>query len=441
MTEPQENSLEISTAKVFEPLLGDAGYKGAHGGRGSGKSWFFAEMMIESHIQRKTDSVVLREVWKDLKFSASKLLGETILRLNAGLYFDVQDKVIRVKHGGIIIFHGMQDYNADSIKSLEGFDRAWFEEAQNASQRSLDLLRPTVMRKPGAQLWFSWNRYKAKDPIELLFYGKHPLPNSVVVEANLLDNPFRSKELVTEMEADRLIHDADKFSNIWMGTYLQNTDGDYYKQEMKLARASGRICKIPRLDIPVNTFWDIGNSDGCAIWFHQSVGLEDRFIGYYENNGETLAHYVRKLQDTGYIFGKHFLPHDASHERLSINNKSVRVMLEDSGLKNVVVVPRIQYLHLGIQMVKKHFPAIYFDEDACAEGIERLDNYRKKYSMRDAKFLDEPDKSNGSSEAADALRQYAQARETGLITLPYYMDEAEDEYEEKDTGRSAISGY
>jgi phage terminase large subunit len=408
--------LNIHTAPVFEPLLLPARYKGARGGRGSGKSWFFAELMIEAHLMGKTDSVCLREVQKSLQFSAHKLLAETITRLNAGAYFDVQASVIKAKNGGIIIFNGMSDHTSDSIKSLEGFDRAWFEEAQTASQKSLDLLRPTL-RVANSELWFSWNPLKEDDPIELLLCGENKPRDSIVVLANMDDNPWPSKELMDERENDRKLHDADKFANIWEGAYLKNTEGDYYKTQMAAVRAENRICRIPRLDIPVNTFWDIGNSDGCAVWLHQTVGMEDRFIGYYEAHGETLGHYVKELKSKNLLWNKHFLPHDASHKKLSDTNKSTEQMLNDLGLVNTVIIQRIDNLNLGINMTRSHFPSAYFDSVECVQGIKRIDNYRKRYSQADQRWIDEPNKTNGSSEAADALRQWAQAKESGLVTL------------------------
>jgi phage terminase large subunit len=408
--------LDIKTPRVFRPLLEPARYKGARGGRGSGKSWFFAEMMIEAHLMGKTDSVCLREVQKSLQFSAHKLLAETISRLNAGAYFDVQASVIKANNGGIIIFNGMNDQNADSIKSLEGFDRAWFEEAQTASQRSLDLLRPTL-RASNSELWFSWNPLKEDDPIELLLCGDNAPADSIVVTANIDDNPWPSKELLEERESDRKLHDPDKFANIWEGKYLKNSEGDYYKREMEAVRTEGRILRIPNLDIPVNTFWDIGNSDGCAVWFHQSVGMENRFIGYYEAHGETLAHYAKELKNRNYLFNKHFLPHDAAHKKLSDTNKSTEEMLNDLGIVNTEIVPVITDLNTGIQMMRKHFPSCYFDAIGCKDGIKRLDNYRKRYNQRDNRWIDEPNKANGSSEAADAIRQFAQAKEGGLILM------------------------
>jgi hypothetical protein len=211
--------------------------------------------------------------------------------------------------------------------------------------------------------------------------------------------------------------DPDKFAHIWEGAYLKNTEGDYYKKELAKVREQGRILRIPKLEIPVNTFWDIGNSDGCAIWFHQQVGMEDRFIGYYEAHGENLAHYAKELKDRGFLFNKHFLPHDAAHKRLSDTNNSTEEMLNDLGIVNTVIVPVITDLNTGIQMTRKHFPSAYFDVDDCKDGVKRLNNYRKRYNSTDQRWVDEPDKKNGCSEAADAFRQWAQAKEGGLITM------------------------
>lgn len=219
--------LTIDTPEVFEPLLHPARYKGAWGGRGSGKSHFFAELLIEDSIREKIDAVCLREVQKSLKFSVKKLLESKIQAMNAGAYFEVQNEQIKAVNGGVIIFQGMQDHTSDSIKSLEGFRRAWFEEAQSASQRSLDLLRPTI-RAPGSELWFSWNPNFATDPIDVLLRGKNPPPNSVIVNANYRDNPWLPQELKDELEYDRR-RDPDKFAHIWLGEYQRNSEARVFK--------------------------------------------------------------------------------------------------------------------------------------------------------------------------------------------------------------------
>lgn len=214
--------LVIDTPRVFLPLLEPARYKGVHGGRGSGKSHFFAELMVEENISRKLDNVCLRETLKSLEFSVKKLLEQKIEKLNAGDYFDIQDRRIFTKRGGVIIFEGMQNHTADSIKSLEGFDRAWFEEAQTASEKSLTMLRPTL-RSPGSELWFSWNPAKSTDPIDSLLRGPVLPKSSIVVQSNYMDNPWLTDELRDEMEHDRA-RDPDKYAHVWLGQYEQRSE-------------------------------------------------------------------------------------------------------------------------------------------------------------------------------------------------------------------------
>jgi len=203
--------------------------------------------------------------------------------------------------------------------------------------------------------------------------------------------------------------------------FEQSSEGRYFTDQMTAARKNGRILRIPIIGVPVNTFWDIGNSDGCAIWFHQTVGLEDRFIGYYEEHGADLQHYYGQLQDKGYIWNKHFFPHDADHERLSNDeNKSIKEQMEDLGMKNIEIVPRIADINQGIFLTKKHFPSAYFDEMLCADGLKRLDNYKRKFNTKFGRYLNEPEKLDGNSEGADALRQWAQAKELGMLTMSGY---------------------
>lgn len=215
------SALQIDTAEVFLPLLEQARYKGAYGGRGSAKSHFFAGLWLDESIRTKLDFVCLRETLKSLEFSVKKLLESKIAEHNAGDYFEVQDRRIFSKAGGVTIFEGMQNHTADSIKSLEGFDRAWFEEAQNASDKSLTLLRPTI-RKPGSELWFSWNPSQPTDPIEKLLRGENPPLGAIVIEANYTDNPWLPDVLRQEIEYDRE-RDPDKYAHVWLGKYQQNS--------------------------------------------------------------------------------------------------------------------------------------------------------------------------------------------------------------------------
>lgn len=195
-----------------------------------------------------------------------------------------------------------------------------------------------------------------------------------------------------------------------------SSEGCYYTIQMAQAHRQGRILRIPIAGVPVNTFWDIGNSDGCAIWFHQQVGMEDRFIGYYEAHGEDLTHYMRVLQDTGYLWNKHFLPHDAAQARLSSQNKSVQRQMEELGLRNTVIVPVTPSVSAGIQLTRQHMATCYWDEAGCKEGLQRLAGYKKKWNSTAGRWADEP-LHDANSEGADAFRQFAQAKAAGMIAL------------------------
>lgn len=246
------SKLTIETAEVFEPLLAPARYKGIHGGRGSGKSQFFGDLWLEESVSSKLDFVCLRETLKSLEFSVKKLLEGKIETYNAGAYFEVQDRRILSKHGGVTIFEGMQNHTSESIKSLEGFDRAWFEEAQNASEKSLTLLRPTI-RKHGSQLWFGWNPMRNTDPIDQLLRGEKPPPGSIVVQANYMDNPWLPDVLRVEMEYDRA-RDPEKYAHVWLGEYQRNSEARVFKN-----------WRIEEFERPAGTVYRLGADWGFAV--------------------------------------------------------------------------------------------------------------------------------------------------------------------------------
>lgn len=225
----QLSILSIKTPRWSLPLLKPARYKGAWGGRGSGKSHFFAEMLLEEHIINPNQaSVCVREVQKSLNQSVKRLLEMKIDELNVGSYFEVLDSQIKTCNGeGIIIFQGMQNHTSDSIKSLEGYDRAWVEEAQSLSQGSLDKLRPTI-RKPNSELWFSWNPQRDSDPVDQLLRGEYAPKSSVVMKVNWSDNPWFPDVLREEMEYDRR-RDPDKYLHIWQGEYQRNSESRVFK--------------------------------------------------------------------------------------------------------------------------------------------------------------------------------------------------------------------
>lgn len=247
------STLRIATPRKFAPLLSATRYKGAHGGRGSGKSHFFAEMLVERCIlQSGIRAACVREVQKSLKNSVKLLVEDKIRALGVSHMFEVLESEIKTPGGGIIIFQGMQNHTAESIKSLEGFDIAWVEEAQSLSQRSLDLLRPTI-RKPGSELWFSWNPSKPTDPVDVLLRGSAPPADSIVVEANYSDNPWLPDELRADLEDDKK-RDPDKFMHVWGGQYSLNSEARVF-----------RNWKIEEFDAPSDAVHRFGADWGFAI--------------------------------------------------------------------------------------------------------------------------------------------------------------------------------
>lgn len=246
------STLRIETPRVFLPLLSPARYKGAYGGRGSGKSHFFAELAVEESIREKTDIVCVREVQKSLAQSVKKLIEAKIESLGLGHRFNILRDAIESDLGGRIIFQGMQDHTAESIKSLEGYRIAWVEEAQTLSQRSLDMLRPTIRAK-GSELWFSWNPRHNTDPVDALLRNDNPPPGTVVVQANYRDNPWLPDELRKELEYDRG-RDPEKFAHIWLGEYQRNSEARVFKN-----------WKVEEFTLPAGAIWRQGADWGYSV--------------------------------------------------------------------------------------------------------------------------------------------------------------------------------
>lgn len=220
-------TLRIETPRAFRPLLKPARYKGAFGGRGSAKSHTFAEMLLERCLMQPTRAVCVREHQRTLDDSVKRLLEDKIQHYELGGHFRTLKTHIETPRGGTIIFLGLKDHTAESIKSLEGFDVAWVEEAQVLSQRSLDLLTPTI-RVPGSEIWFTWNPRAATDPVDRFLRTKPVPPQAVVVEVNYRDNPWFSDELQREMEWARA-HDPEKYAHVWLGKYEQLTEARVFK--------------------------------------------------------------------------------------------------------------------------------------------------------------------------------------------------------------------
>jgi phage terminase large subunit len=373
-------SLEIETAPVFAPLLSPARYKGAHGGRGSGKSHFFAGLLIEDALaERGLLSVCVREIQKSLKESAKRLIEAKLIEFGLGEAdgFKVYNEKIQTPGDGVILFQGLQDHTAESIKSLEGFKRAWIEEAQTLSATSLTLLRPTI-RTEGSEIWASWNPRRKNDPIDALLRGGTLPTGSNVVRANWSDNPWFPPVLEQE-RLDCLNNDPDQYDHIWEGGYATVLAGAYYAKSLAEARQQKRIGNVAKDPLmPLKAFWDIGVRDATAIWIAQFIGREIRVLDYYEATRQPLASHLSWLRSRGYAEATCVLPHDGSQA-----DAVTAVRFEDHISQAGFAVETIENQGKGaalkrVEAGRRLFPAIWFNESTTGPGLDALGWYHEK---------------------------------------------------------------
>ncbi len=373
-------TLRIDTAAVFRPLLEPSRYKGAWGGRGSGKSHFFAGLLIEDCLRfRPMRAVCIREVQKSLKESAKRLIEDKIqsFGLTEADGFKVYGDKIATPGDGVIVFQGMQDHTAESIKSFENFGRAWVEEGQTLSATSLALLRPTI-RADNSELWFSWNPRRKSDPVDMMLRNAQLPTGASVVRANWSDNPWFPQVLEHERQ-DCLKTSPDQYAHIWQGDYATVLAGAYYAKALAEARQEGRIGKVQRDPVQaIRAFWDIGVSDATAIWIAQFVGREIRVLDYYEAVGQPLGAHLQWLRTKGYGTAECYLPHDGGHA-----NEITATRYEDhvraAGFR-VQTIPN-QGKGAAVQRVetaRRVFPSIWFNEATCQAGLDALGWYHER---------------------------------------------------------------
>ena len=397
--------LKIPTAKVFEPLLAPSRYKAAYGGRGSGKSHFFGELMVEAcEAVRGTLAVCIREAQRTLAQSSKRLIESKIASLGLGHRFKIFSDKIETPGDGLIIFRGMQDHTSESIKSLEGFAIAWIDEAQSLSARSLALLRPTI-RAEGSELWASWNPRRRSDAIDDFFRVKRP-EGAIVVSASWRDNPWFPAVLDDERKTD-LSRYPDRYDHIWEGDYIRAFEGAYFAALLSEARAQGRIGKVAADPLlPLRAFIDIGGSgasaDAFTIWIVQWVGSEIRVLDYYEAVGQVLAFHVNWLRARGYAEAMLYLPHDGVNEN-NITGKRYEDHLRDAGFH---VEPPVKNQGKGaammrVEALRRLGPKIWWNEATTEPGRDAIGFYHEKKD--DARNVGLGPEHDWSSHAADAL--------------------------------------
>jgi phage terminase large subunit len=398
--------LKIPTAKVFEPLLLSAArYKGLYGGRGSGKSHFFGELLVETcQAERGTLAVCIREAQRTLAQSSRRLIESKIAALGIGSQFKLFNDKIETPGDGLIIFRGMQDHTSESIKSLEGFAIAWIDEAQNLSARSLSLLRPTI-RAERSELWASWNPRRRSDAIDDFLRVRQP-PGAIVVNANWRDNPWFPSVLEEERKLDLSLY-PDRYQHVWEGDYIRAFEGAYFAQLLSEARSQGRIGKVSADPLlPVRAFHDIGGSSGVAdaytIWIAQWVGQEIRILDYYEQVGQVLAFHVNWMRERGYEKAINYLPHDGVNEN-NVTGKKYEDHWRDAGFN---VEPPVRNQGKGaammrIEAIRRLGSQMWWNEATTEPGRDAIGFYHeRKDDLRNIGLGPEHD---WSSHAADAL--------------------------------------
>lgn len=381
----------------LEPLLAPARYKGAYGGRGGAKSHFFAEEIILRCFERPTRAVCIREVQNSIKDSVKQLLSDKIAKFGLESEFEILEQEIRcTANGSLIIFKGMQSYNAANIKSLEAYDIAWVEEAQTLSQHSLDLLRPT-MRKDGSELWFSWNpRYKT-DPVDI-FFRKRPPEGAVAVPINWSDNPwFKDTPLYKDMLAD-FAADPDKAEHVWNGAYGAG-QGAILARWVNKAEREGRINNSVVFDPSgINVEWssDIGFHDTASWWLWQRKIKGFSLLGYVGASGMDADDWAPELQakmaEWGVPLdrlGKIWLPPDAKAKTFQSKHTTVERFIAKFGVQHIGVIPPSKKAD-QISSARDVIDRCEFHKDRCEAGLDGLGAWEFEWNEDNNVFSREP---------------------------------------------------
>lgn len=370
--------LAVEVAPIFEPLLEPSRYKGAWGGRGSGKSQAFADLLIIAALKQPGfRALCCREIQKSLKESAKRLIESKIEDYGLASMFDCQSAEIKTPGGGLIAFAGLQDHTSESIKSYEGFDVAWIEEAQTVSVKSLNLLRPTI-RKPGSEIWASWNPRFDTDAVDAMLRGEEKPTGSIVVRANWNDNPWFPAELEQE-RLDCQRQQPEQYDHIWEGGYATVAEGAYYARHLAEAREQGRITTLAKDPLQsTRAYWDIGVRDATAIWIVQQKGEALRFIDHYEAEGQDLAAHLNWLRSAGHGDAEQVLPHDgAKVDALTAIRYEDHIRSAGFSVRTVPNQGKGAAMK-RIEAARNLFSRMSFDEARCAKGLKAIGWYHEK---------------------------------------------------------------
>ena len=345
-------------------------YKVAYGGRGSGKSWGFARALLLQAANKPLRVLCAREVQRSIKNSVHQLLSDQIQALGLGQFYEVLESEIRGLNGSLFVFTGLANNTAESIKSYEGIDRVWCEEAQTISKKSWDILIPTI-RKPDSEIWVSFNPNIDTDDTYVR-YCVNPPDNAKVVKMNYMDNPWFGDTL--EIERQHSEKTNPDYANIWLGDCKAAVDGAIYANEIREAQENNRITTVPYDPmLKVHVVFDLGFNDSMAIILCQRGVSDIRIIKYIEDNHRTLDSFSSEIRSLNYNWGTMFLPHDGKSKDYKSGLSAEDIMRKQGWTVRIVPVSSIES---GIKIARMHFHKCYFDKSA-QRLLECLKNYKR----------------------------------------------------------------
>jgi len=375
-----------------------ARYRTIYGGRGGGKSHSVAKALLVKGAMATLRILCAREFQTSIRDSVHKLLCDQIELLGLSTFYEITQNSIRGKNGTEFAFVGLKN-NIANVKSFEGIDICWVEEAQTVSRMSWNILIPTI-RKEDSEIWITFNPELETDETYQRFIVNAP-ENSVVAKVNWSDNPWFPETLRLEKDALRA-RDPEAYNTVWEGLCRQTVDGAIFAKEIQFAELDGRITRVPYdATKSVHAIFDLGWSDATAIWFMQFVGMENRLIRYFETNQETMSSILNKMQGFGYIYDTLWLPHDAENKTLAGNGRSIEEIVRNLGYKTRIV-PKVPIVD-SINAARTIFSNCYFDRENCHQGLEALRHYRYEVDPDTGMFSKTPLHDN-YSHGADAFR-------------------------------------
>jgi phage terminase large subunit len=385
----------------LEGLFKKSRYKVLYGGRGGAKSWGIARALLIKGAKDPIRILCAREFQTSIKDSVHKLLCDQIESLGLLSFYEITQTSIRGRNGTEFSFVGLKN-NVSNIKSYEGVDICWVEEAQTTSRLSWNILIPTI-RKEGSEIWISFNPELETDETYQRFVANPPA-DSITMKVNWYDNPWFPETL--RLEKDSLkARDEEAYNQVWEGLCRQTVDGAIFAKEMQQAEKDGRICRVPYdATKPVHAIFDLGWSDSTAIWFLQFIGMETRLIRYIEDSQKTISYYLATMQTYGYVYDKIWLPHDAENKTLAAAGRSIDDIVRAAGYKTEIM-PRVPIVD-SINAARTIFPNCYFDREHTADGLACLRHYRYEVDPETGQFSRNP-LHDHYSHGADAFRYIA----------------------------------